>query len=418
MNSENCIFSAKIGETDEIAFISIDLLLRKIAFEDLFEFKRPISNYIFYQFHIFSTFDIFFEKVKNLFYYYTKKKSKNFLIILDFPRGIITFLNKFAIYRKVSTDILFNDNLIEFQKFYDLIKNYPEALEHELLIKEIIFVLEIRLKISLNNDTQWKYYNCNDFKIAKLSILPEKTSKIFDILEWSEVEIARQITLITHFIFIKIGIKELVTSNWTKEDKYILAPNIMKMIQRYDNLSFWICEEILSYDHKDTRAKAIIKFLKIAKVCQIFNNFNDCVNIVISLDSFRIKSLKKTWKIALKDREIANLHKGLNSLCSFNNNYAQLRKEISSAQGQPCVPFFALYLKDLSFLDEGPRYINEKNLINIQKIRKVGEKLEEIIEFQARSYIYLPLAKLSFLAEPKPKKKEILDYMSGKLGII
>jgi hypothetical protein len=120
--------------------------------------------------------------------------------------------------------------------------------------------------------------------------------------------------------------------------------------------------------------------------------------------------------MVLKNVEISNILKELTFLCSYTKNYENIRNEIALVRGQPCIPYLGLYLKELAFLDEGPKYINDKNLINMEKIQKVGEKLEEIKIFQSVPYVYLPVTRLAFLADPQPKKEEILLQISSKLG--
>ena len=403
-----------ISENEKIEFIGLNLLLRKIAFEDLFDFEFDIVGHFILQFHTFIAFSIFFDKIKNLFNYYTKQKSKSFFKIV-FPRGIILFLNHLVNCKLLHKTILYDD-MLELKHFYEQLKAYYECSDPELRIKEITHEIGFQLKMSITNQVIGKYFKfTEEFKKARNPLVPDKVSKYFDINEWSELEIARQLSLVTQFFFMRIELKELLIANWTKLEKYLISPNVMKMIDRFNNLSLWICEEILSYDHKAIRAKTIVKFLKVAYVCKNLCNFNDCMNIVTALNMTQVKSLKKTWEIVMKNPENANLLKSLNSLCSYSENYHNLRNEISSAIGHPCIPYLGLYLKELAYIDEGPKYLNENNLIFVEKIRKIGEKLEEIREFQSKPYIFLPVARLAFLADPKPKDDETLFHLSSKL---
>lgn len=309
------------------------------------------------------------------------------------------------------------ENLISIKKFLVDICRYPEAAEIDFKIRESIGSATYQMKLLLTNQTLGTYFKfTEEFKKAKNPIIPEKPPKYFDIIEWSEIEIARQITLATQYIFMQIQSTELVSSNWVKVEKYALAPNIMKMIDRFNLLTNWINEEILSYDKKTNRAKAITKFIKIASVLRSFNNFNDCINIVAALNTTPIKSLKNTWQVVLKNQETDNLLKSLNTLCSYSKNYHNIRAETSSTiKGQPCIPYLGLYLRELAFLDEGPKYIDEKNLVNLDKLYRVGEKLIEIKEYQSIPYVFLPVKRLAFLAEPQPKSEEVLLQISSKL---
>lgn len=67
-------------------------------------------------------------------------------------------------------------------------------------------------------------------------ILPSNNCSYFNLFDWSEVEVARQLTLVTHFLYRKITYEELLNSQWTKYEKSIRAPNITKLIERFNKL--------------------------------------------------------------------------------------------------------------------------------------------------------------------------------------
>jgi len=411
MNNIVIVKSSKDDRT--ITYINIDLLLKKLAFERLCEFNFDVSLFFSKQFQVLISFSTLMSKIKNLFNFYTKNMCIITLKIV-FPRGIILFLNTVI---KFNNCILSSEDLTELKEFYKKIKNFPEASESGIAIKEMNDLINFLIQITLLQIKPAVYQNfLEQLGKARNPLIPEKISKYFDVTEWSESEFAKQLTLYTDYFFKKIEPKELLSSNWTKKDKFLLSPNVMRMIDRFNKICNWVCEEILSYDHKTNRVRAISKFIKIANFCQMINNFNDCVNIITALNNLSIKSLKKTWTILLKNPEISNMFKELNFLCSYTKNYENIRNEISMVKGQPCIPYLGLYLKELAFLDEGPKYINANNLINLEKLQKVGEKIEEIKEFQSNYYVFVPVTKLSFLADPKPKKEETLLQISSKLG--
>jgi hypothetical protein len=76
------------------------------------------------------------------------------------------------------------------------------------------------------------------------------------------------------------------------------------------------------------------------------------------------------------------------------------------------------YLKELAFIEEGPKYIMEPNLVNVEKIKKVARILKEINEFQNRNYSFKPVFKLAMLADPQTSNDEELGDLSLKLGKI
>lgn len=71
-------------------------------------------------------------------------------------------------------------------------------------------------------------------------------------------------------IFQKIKVNELNNVNWTKNDKFTLAPNIIGITQRFNKVSSWIAYEILRYNTAKERKEVLEKFIEIANVKNIF----------------------------------------------------------------------------------------------------------------------------------------------------
>ena len=251
------------------------------------------------------------------------------------------------------------------------------------------------------------------FKEKHEPILPKRHTFYFDILEWSEIEIARQLSLISHYLFSKIRISELFFSRFTKGDKFTNSPHIMKCIDRFNKLSLWIIEEVISYDRSSIRAKALEKFILVANECLNMNNFEDCFNIVSTLNSFLIKRLNKSWK-KIKEFEVMNIFFKLNNLCSVGNNFSLFRSEIQKVVNKPCIPYLGMYLKYLSFLEEGPKYFKD-NLVNVSKIKKFGIIYNEFSRNNKYIYDFKPVFMLSFLAETHPETEDNLFELSNKV---
>jgi hypothetical protein len=235
----------------------------------------------------------------------------------------------------------------------------------------------------------------------------------FNLMEWSEVEVARQITLITHYMYKSIQLKELINSQWTKVDKHKLAPGVTKMIDRFNKLSLWVSEEILAYDKAKFRAIMIEKFLKVALELKTLNNYNDCLSIITALSSFPIKSLLRSWRRI--SFESVRIWKELTAMCCIAKNYLALREEVDKSKEGPCIPYLGLLLKELAFIDEGPKYVKDKSLINVDKMRKVSRVLQQFLSYKQFDYFFKPVFKLAFLAEPCPVTEEQLAAISEKL---
>ena len=346
---------------------------------------------------------------------------------LEFPLGIIKIMNSWI--TNEYSDNLKMVHLIDLKELYQNIIDYIKKYDINKTLNSILldiydtlsFIDEKVLNTDKLNNKEIKLTNLYKKKrtysvsshLKEQPILPFKQKNChFDILEWSEIEIARQLSLISHFLISKIRVSELFSSRWTKSEKYSNSPHIMKCIDRFNKLSLWIAEEILSYDKAKSRALVIEKFILIAEECRKMNNFNDCVNITTAINIFPIKRLNKAWRRI--NFENMKLFKNLNDLCSFANNYALLRDETLKANNKPCVPYLGLHLKALAFLEEGPKYL-KKGMVNIRKIKEFGEILNEISRNKKIYYDFKPVFILSFLAEPKPENEDYLIELSNKL---
>ena len=236
----------------------------------------------------------------------------------------------------------------------------------------------------------------------------------FDILEWEHKTIATQLTYITFNLLGKIQIKEFLNTAWSKKNKLIEAPNIYKAIEQFNSLYYWVIEEILSYDDKIQRAKCIEKFIYVADSLREMNNFNDCVNIIMSLNNDMIQALKITLNLVPQKAKV--IFNELNNVINYSRNFAVLRKCMLGVKGKPAVPYLLLFLRDLAILEESCEYVKDEYLVNLYKIKKVGNIIDYFLGFRANVYMFKDIEDLSILKDPRPKSEQELEKISQKLG--
>ena len=254
------------------------------------------------------------------------------------------------------------------------------------------------------------------------TIIPEKIEKVFDIFNWDPKEISRQITLYTQYIYREINCQELLSGGWTKKDKMQKSPNVSKLIERFNKITQWIMEEILSYDNSSDRAKVIEIFISVANELKNIHNLNDCFAVMTTFNHLSIKRLKRTW--GKVNAEAKNTQKELDKLCSILKNFEKIKSEYMQYRNnlkdintikEGCIPYLAPYLKDLAFLEEGQKYFSQNKLINITKIIKVGKIIQNIKESQMFVYGYKPIYSLAILSDPDPVNDDKLTNMSESL---
>jgi son of sevenless-like protein len=108
------------------------------------------------------------------------------------------------------------------------------------------------------------------------------------------------------------------------------------------------------------------------------------MEIIAGLNRGSVQRMKKTWEaVAHTSREnFKALNMVVDSLQNYKNYREQLRKSIL-----PCLPYFGIFLRDLTFTDVGnPAKIGDN--INFEKIYMTSRILKEIQMFQRTPYSF------------------------------
>ena len=415
ISNHNIIYSE---DNKNINYISLDLLISKIHDNNLEETNKNIIYndillYIVYQKNALMTTEIFFDIIESLI------KSNNI------NTGLI-LLNSYLI-NYYSTEIITSKNILnkviylyKLSKRKEIIFKLIYEEDKKIEINQLIEYIKAGRKDKINSLGGME--NIRNENEKKETIIPEVIENNFDIFSWDPIEIARQITLITQYLYRNIGCQEFISAGWTKKDKMEKSPNISKIIIRFNNISKWIMEEILSYDSSKNRAKVIEIFINVAEELRNIHNLNDCFAVITTFNHLCIKRLKKTWKqvsqnAKTKQKELGKLCSILKNFEKIKNEFLQYKNNISDINDlkEGCIPYLAPYLKDLAFLEEGHKYFNDNKLININKIIIVGKTIKNIKESQMFVYSYKPVYSLSILSDPEPLDDKDLTTLSESL---
>ena len=79
---------------------------------------------------------------------------------------------------------------------------------------------------------------------------------------------------------------------WNKPKLKHQALHILNLIDRFNQVSHWVQSAIVSERKKETRAKVLKRFVKIAWECYTMNSFNVIQEIIAALNSASIGRLK------------------------------------------------------------------------------------------------------------------------------
>ena len=204
----------------------------------------------------------------------------------------------------------------------------------------------------------------------------------FCILDWKVEEIGDELMYVTKKLLKKIERKELYKAIYLKKDKETKCPNVIENINNFNKLTFFIIEDIISYDHASDRAKIIDKWLQVAEYCKTQKDYNDCIAINSALNSYIITGLSLTNK-ELKYRT-NTLIKNIGTFCSCNGNYKYIREEINNLinKNDYFYPYLGMMLRDITFLEETSKYLIDGEFINFKKIENVQNVLENNFRFK------------------------------------
>ncbi|GAM22778.1 hypothetical protein SAMD00019534_059530 [Acytostelium subglobosum LB1] len=245
-------------------------------------------------------------------------------------------------------------------------------------------------------------------------------SQNLSIYDIDEEEIARQMTLIEFEIYKRIKPPELLNQSWNKVKLKHRAPNVLKMIDRFNNVSMWVATMIIETPKVKARARMMTRFIKIADHLRLMNNFNSLMAIIAGLNFSSVYRLKFTRAelSAQTQRMYDDLEKIMNSESSFKNYRTRL-----AASRPPLLPYLGVHLTDLTFMEENPDIVNIEvapnhhvDLINFTKRMLVFKVISLVQQYQQQSYNLQPVHQIQeFLLSINDYKGESLDHYQQHL---
>jgi len=116
-------------------------------------------------------------------------------------------------------------------------------------------------------------------------------------------------------------------------------------------------------------------------------NFEGCICVISGLESCSISRLKKTWEAI--DEPSRELFRKLKESTDTANNYKKLRAMFLNIV-PPLVPFLAIYLGDLTIVEEGNPALVGDGMVNFQRYHQIASIIQELWQFQQDKYDFQP----------------------------
>jgi RasGEF domain len=171
-----------------------------------------------------------------------------------------------------------------------------------------------------------------------------------DFWKYSPLDMALQITCMDFYKFFKyLREHEFLDCAWMKSTKEESAPNILRLIRRFNNGAEWVAAEVLQGETAELRVARAEKLIDIADELLRLHNYSSMMMIVSGFMSTPVYRLKTLWE------DISSKHfkklQNMRTILDATGNHGNYRKHFASVPS-PKLPFIGLYLTDLVYLQE------------------------------------------------------------------
>ncbi|KAL5000320.1 ras guanine nucleotide exchange factor domain-containing protein [Aspergillus recurvatus] len=255
---------------------------------------------------------------------------------------------------------------------------------------QLLAVIEQRLR---GQDTTVKRLVPTQATPAPTPIIPKNMKKL-KFLDIDCTEFARQLTIIESRLYSKIRPTECLNKTWQKKvgpDEPEPAANVKALILHSNQLTNWVAEMILNQSDVKKRVVVIKHFVNVADKCRALNNYSTLTSIISALGTAPIHRLSRTWA-QVSGRTSAILEQ-MRRLMASTKNFGEYREALHLAN-PPCIPFFGVYLTDLTFIEDGIPSLTPSELINFNKRTKTAEVIRDIQQYQNSPYLLTPVTEL------------------------
>ncbi|XP_076458916.1 rap guanine nucleotide exchange factor 2-like isoform X3 [Babylonia areolata] len=262
----------------------------------------------------------------------------------------------------------------------------------EVTVESEMFIKQRRLPDQLSNLTERlnlnsRYYLKNKSQTEPLvpdHLIGEllKESQI-SLLQLQATEVAWQLTLQDFAVFCQIEPTEYIDDLFELDSVYG-CPMIRKFAELVNREMFWVVTEICGEANVVKRMKLIKHFIKIAKCCKDYKNYNSMFAIMSGLRHGSVSRLRAAWeKLPSK---YCKMFEDLETLMDPSRNMAKYRNLLNSEHIQPpVIPIFPVVKKDLTFIHLGnDSYVD--GLVNFEKLRMIAKEIRHTANMASARY--------------------------------
>jgi hypothetical protein len=209
------------------------------------------------------------------------------------------------------------------------------------------------------------------------SELDSQSSTVNVLLNWDELVLAQQLTLMISKHFLRIKSHELLGQVWNNPLQHLLAPNIVATVKHFNTVSSVIASALVLEVKLKTRRKLYKKFVKLAKHLKDLKNYHTLMAVLSGLNNSAVARMNHTKKMTKSYREV---QKDLESTMSMEGGFRNYQQCVCQIV-PPCIPYMGAHLMELTFIEEGNLDFTE-GLINWRKCRMLYQVISKIEYFQ------------------------------------
>uniref|UniRef100_A0A914ZUN1 Rap guanine nucleotide exchange factor 2 n=2 Tax=Parascaris univalens TaxID=6257 RepID=A0A914ZUN1_PARUN len=195
--------------------------------------------------------------------------------------------------------------------------------------------------------------------------------------------VAAQLTLQDFAVFSSIEPTEYVDNLFNLESRYGW-PKLSEFEAQFNKEMWWVPSEVCRERSIQKRAKLVKKFIKVARHCRDFHNFNSMFAIMSGLDKPAVRRLHHTWERV--PNKYVKMFEDLQQLVDPSRNMSKYRQHLSEVSHEPpVVPMYPVLKKDLTFSHEGnPTYCGK--LVNFEKLRMIARAIRSVTKLCSVPY--------------------------------
>ncbi|CAG5116825.1 unnamed protein product, partial [Candidula unifasciata] len=190
-------------------------------------------------------------------------------------------------------------------------------------------------------------------ELEPLSKYTDELDTLRKLLHFPE-EVAMLLTDAEHQLFTSVPPQHYVRHVTMELSRPLLQktqPSIEQLIQRFNEVSSWVTQLIVTQATHDDRKAVLSCILRLAVYCCVLGNFNSAVEILCGL---RSEKLKPFW-LSIEDEDLSTLH-SLSDMLLSRDLSPKYREAINRALDIPeckVVPFFGSFLRELKSIFVG-----------------------------------------------------------------